>query len=513
VSRNGVRVGMRAALAAGALLLAAPGAASAVTIKEFNLPGTLDQAAATAITSAGGALWAAAPGGIYRINPLDGSAALIGDGANVPFAITTGPDGRAWFGEQDDDGNGAVGAVNLDNTINRFPDDVSDQPVIEDIAPGFPPSRFLWFTEQGDDIIGRIDTRDDSVDEFQTLLDGSGSVQGITAGPDGGIWFTESEDPGNIARLDPSSPIDDPHVDEFGTANGLTPDSAPGDIIVGPDGALWFAQQNGIGSISPVSGAISEHALPADVQPEQLVVGPDSAIWFTDENGQIGRLDPISGNVQEFGDDDTAGGAPEGITVGPDGAIWFTLPDSGQIGRLDLTTATPSPTPTPTATPTPTPTPSATPTPTPTPAGDTTAPVVSGLALSARCVRTGSGMTARFKLSENAHVLYSIRHRVGSPVRRRCPATRPHRHGPAGSSVQVGLKTADGQAGDNVATLARVHRGRSAVARARRGRNRARLARLVRGLRPGTYQLVVRATDAAGNVSRDRIVRFWVLRR
>ncbi|HEY7075472.1 MAG TPA: hypothetical protein VH418_08885 [Solirubrobacteraceae bacterium] len=513
MSRNGVQLGMRAALLAGALLLAAPGAASAATatITEFNLPGAAEDTAATAITSAGGFLWAAAPGGIYKINPADGSATAIGDRPHTPVAIATGPDGRPWFAEQDpDDGSGTVGTVHPDDTITRV-SGVAFEPAIMDIAPGFPLSPFMWFTEQGDDIVGRVDTRDGSVEEFQTFLNESDGVQGIAAGADGGIWFTESDDPGAIARLDPGSSPDDPDFEEFGTERGLTADSAPGDIIAGPLGAMWFTQVGEIGSITP-DGTITEHPLPGDEQPEQLVVGPDGKIWYTDQNGQIGQLDPVTGAVQEFGDDATASGGPEGITVGPDGAIWFTLPDNGQVGRLVVNATTPTPTPTPTPSPTPTPTPTTVPTP-PTPAADTTPPVVSGLALSARCVRAGSGLSAAYDLSEGAHVMYSIRRRVGSPVRRRCPATHPHRHGPAGSSVQAGLTFGDAHAGHNVATLSRVRRGRSAVARAHRGRNRARIARLVRGLRPGTYQLVVRATDAAGNRSRDRIVRFWVLRR
>jgi virginiamycin B lyase len=520
---------MRAAVVAGALLLAAPGAASAVTIKEFDLPGntnpaTADQTTATSITAAGGALWAAAPGGIYRIG-TDGSTALaVTDGSALPFTIAAGPDGRVWFGEQDDNGDGSIGVFDPANpagTLQHAPNgDVSEGAEINDITPG-PGDGFMWFTEGALDQVARINTANRNVDEFLLNLQTDASTPlGIAAGPDLGVWFTETDDPGAVARLDrnanPNNP--DPGFQEF-TPPAADQNQEPGDMVANPLGtSLFFAMDNGIGEINTITHAITVHPVPADAQPEQLAAAPDGSIWFTDPdnpnpNSQIGRMDP-AGNVQEFGDDATLGGSPEGITIGPDGAIWFTLEDSGQIGRLDPTTPTPTPTPTPPPSATPPPTPSTPPTPpSPTPGRDTTPPALSGLALSARCVRAGSGLSASFDLSEKAHILYSIRHRVGSPVRRRCPATRPHSHGPAGSSVQVGLTTGDAQAGHNVATLARVRRGHTAVGRARRGHNRARIARLVRGLRPGTYQLVVRATDAAGNVSRDRIVRFWVLRR
>jgi virginiamycin B lyase len=507
---------MRAALVAGALLLAAPGAASAVTITEFSLPGTPDQTAASGITAAGGALWAAAPGGIYRIGSDGSTSAPTPDGTAVPFTISAGPDGRVWFGEQDDNGDGSIGVFDpaAPGTIQHAPNgDVSEGAEINDIAPG-PGDGFMWFTEGGLDQVARINTTNRNVDEFLLDLTTDASTPlGIAAGPDLGVWFTETDDPGAVARLDRNADPDNPDPDfqEF-TPQSADQNQEPGDMVANPLGtSLFFAMDTGIGEINTITHAITVHAVP-NAQPEQLAVSPvDGMIWFTDANGEIGSLNPATDAVQEFGDAVTAAGSPEGITVAPDGMVWFTLPDTGQIGRLDPTTPvtpTPTPTPPPSATPTPTP-----PTPPTTPARDTTPPVVSGLALSARCVRAGSGLSASFDLSENAHVLYSIRHRVGSPVRRRCPATRPHRHGPAGSSVQVGSKTGDAQAGHNVATLARVRRGHTAVGRARHGHNRARIARLVRGLRPGTYQLVVRATDAAGNVSRDRIVRFWVLRR
>jgi streptogramin lyase len=57
---------------------------------------------------------------------------------------------------------------------------------------------------------------------------------GITAGPDGNLWFTEER--GNqIGRITPAGT-----VTEFPIPNG---NSQPAGITAGPDGNLWFTEQ------------------------------------------------------------------------------------------------------------------------------------------------------------------------------------------------------------------------------------------------------------------------------
>jgi hypothetical protein len=154
--------------------------------------------------------------------------------------------------------------------------------------------------------------------------------------------------------------------------------------------------------------------------------------------------------------------------------------------------------------------PQPTPTPSPAPAQDTTPPMISHLVISRRCVRAGTRarLLAGFDLSENAQMVFSIRRRVQSRARSRCP--RPGGHTP-GTVVPVGSRQRPGSAGHNVATIARRDRTPSRAGRGRRGHDQAHLAQLVAHLRPGTYQLVVRATDAGGNRSADSKVKFWVL--
>jgi len=80
-------------------------------------------------------------------------------------------------------------------------------------------------------------------------------------------------------------------VTEFPTP---TTDSAPWGIAAGPDGNLWFTETNGnkIGRIT-TSGTITEFPLPtAGSGPSDIAAGPDGNLWFTEGAGKIGRIKP-----------------------------------------------------------------------------------------------------------------------------------------------------------------------------------------------------------------------------
>ena len=161
------------------------------------------------------------------------------------------------------------------------------------------------------------------------------SVSSITVGPDGALWFIESD--GSVAtqigRITTSG-----HLTEFPLSLG----SNLGGITPGPDGALWFTEQdkNQIGRIT-TSGQISEFPLLADSSmPIGITTGPDGALWFTESvanqfgASQIGRI-TMGGQVSEFPLPIALSGTLSGlsdIASGPDGALWFNGTDG--IGRI-----------------------------------------------------------------------------------------------------------------------------------------------------------------------------------
>jgi Beta-propeller repeat len=151
-----------------------------------------------------------------------------------------------------------------------------------------------------------------------TLLPASSFASGITAGPDGNLWFTEPH--GNrIGRITPAG-----EVTEY--SDGISANSHPVGITAGPDGNLWFTEPNGnrIGRITP-AGVVTEFSrgITSNSAPYGITAGPDGNLWFTERNGnRIGRITP-AGAVTEFSIGITPNSTPYDIAAGPDGNLWF----------------------------------------------------------------------------------------------------------------------------------------------------------------------------------------------
>src|SRR5262249_29864406 len=100
----------------------------------------------------------------------------------------------------------------------------------------------------------------------------------------------------------------------------LTSASGPFGITAGPDGALWFSEFTGnrIGRIT-TGGTVTEFVIPTAASgPQGITTGPDGALWFAEAVvNKIGRI-TTAGTITEF-TVPTAGGRPFSIVSGPDG--------------------------------------------------------------------------------------------------------------------------------------------------------------------------------------------------
>jgi streptogramin lyase len=150
---------------------------------------------------------------------------------------------------------------------------------------------------------------------------------GITLGPDGNTWFTETG-ANKIGKM-----TSDGVFTEFELP---TPASQPFGITSGPDGALWFTARgiNKIGRIT-TAGKISEFVIPtAQSQPRSIVAGPDGALWFTEQGAnKIGRI-TTAGQISEFAIP-TPNSMPYGIAADSE-AVWFTEFEGNKIGRIGM---------------------------------------------------------------------------------------------------------------------------------------------------------------------------------
>jgi virginiamycin B lyase len=208
-------------------------------------------------------------------------------------------------------------------TITIFPDTYGD-PTPEGITAG--PDGALWFIDPGMDVIGRITASGEYTLEASA---GAELSDGITVGADKNLWFTVAEASGGIGRIT--------------TAGKITLFADPGGsytqgITLGSDGALWFAESNGTVGRMNAKGKVTHFTVAAsNAELEGITAGPDGNLWVTelaDGSHTANRVYRVTtrGKSKAF----TVGSSPDIICVGTDNALWFTENGSNAIGRLTV---------------------------------------------------------------------------------------------------------------------------------------------------------------------------------
>jgi len=255
--------------------------------------------------------------------------------------ITSGPEGNLWFTEG---GLNAIGRITPNGQITEF-----QLPRAHcwprRITLG--PDGNIWFTEsphryfpntmgegEGGPAIGRI-TPSGQITEFP-LPEGY-EAAGITAGPDGNLWFTE-ENAGAVGRITPGGQIREFLVPQISTPTGLKPPGITSGITSGPGHGLWFTAEHMIGRITP-SGNISRYNLPKDLARPVSITAANGYLWFT-ADGRVCRM-TLKGHIQRFTPQLGRPGVLEtaDITAGSDGNVWFmedTYPfeSNDAVGRI-----------------------------------------------------------------------------------------------------------------------------------------------------------------------------------
>jgi streptogramin lyase len=339
---EGRKLERRAILATMLFSVALVSTAQTVKITEYPLPAGLN--IPQGITKGpDGALWLTSLTAIGRISTAGvvTNTYSLGSISGVPndagSSITAGPDGALWFNVSAWGGMGNLGAIGRITTAGVLTQyyAAENSTFVVGLASG--PDGALWFSVTPcsaschgatGNFIGRLTTAG--------VLSGSymlptifGSPVGITAGPDGALWFVE-EGGNNVGRITTDGVIAEYPIP---TANSL-----PLIIVAGPDGALWFVESssNKIGRIT-TSGVITEYAVPtAGSGPVFIAPGPDGALWFVESAAnQIGRI-TTAGVITEYAVP-TAKSGLQTIATGPDGALWFTEGAANKIGRVAIT--------------------------------------------------------------------------------------------------------------------------------------------------------------------------------
>jgi len=244
------------------------------------------------------------------------------------------PDGNMWFGEAN-----SIASIQV-----RPPHKVTKVPLLtrggisNDVTAGADGG--YWFTEIIANKIGRISARPPYEMVEISLPPGSTQPDSIVVGPDGALWFTEWWD--KIGRISPRPPY---VVQEF-TVRGRGEPSGKGalvhKLVRGQGNTMWFTEVSGnnIGKVTVNrTGAptITEvHVKTDNAGPAGLTVAAGGTIWFTElRAGQLGQLDPRSLRIKEF-PLPSRSSMPLDITVGRGGDLFFTEMGSTALGRAHL---------------------------------------------------------------------------------------------------------------------------------------------------------------------------------
>lgn len=226
--------------------------------------------------------------------------------------ITGGPDGALWFTNP---GNNTIGRITTLGQVRDYAGKGIGNPWV--ITAG--PDRALWVGNWDTDSISRITT----TGRVTTFAGTAVTPNGIAASSRY-LWYTNWAAPSSIRR-----------ITTRGTATSFTAAGVvyPQSITHGPDGAMWFTDGGVPGadySIGRITNSGAFTFYPITRYPGEIAVGSDGALWFTyPTSNAIGRI-TTKGVLASFTGSSISD--PVQIAAGPDGALWFT--ETNAIGRI-----------------------------------------------------------------------------------------------------------------------------------------------------------------------------------
>jgi virginiamycin B lyase len=155
--------------------------------------------------------------------------------------------------------------------------------------------------------------------EFPVGAPASSQPGNLVAGPDGALWFTELGRP-FLGRI-----TTDGTVSEFpitGAAYGLTS---------GPDGALWVSEGSRIERVT-TAGAITTFDL-AGASAGSITHAHDGNLWFVSSSNNLVRMTP-AGVRTSFTVDPAVSPGLGNVVEGPDGNLWVAEMTLDRVARV-----------------------------------------------------------------------------------------------------------------------------------------------------------------------------------
>lgn len=242
-------------------------------------------------------------------------------GGATPVAIAAGSDGTVWFTL---DGSDSLGRLR-NGRIERVP---KESESIEPLGLAVDATGHAWFTDAPKQRIRRA-APDGAIQSFG-LATQVARLGRLAIASDGAVWFAEST-LGSVTRLR------DGDFTRFivGTLDASLPaDAVPFAVAIAPDGAVWatLPSADKLLRIAPDASAKAFDVPTRRSGLGDIAVGSDGAVYFAQLSAnKIGRF--AGGKFEEFAVPTPAAGLT-GLAVAPDGAVWFTELRGHKLGRL-----------------------------------------------------------------------------------------------------------------------------------------------------------------------------------
>lgn len=155
-----------------------------------------------------------------------------------------------------------------------------------------------------------------------TFLPSQTTIPGITTGPDGNIWYVEqNQQPSpQVVKMTPAGV----------TTAYITP-TMPINVTAGADGYVWYSTATtNIGKIDPSTGHVTEYS-GLSYPSSRIITGPDGAIYGVEYGaGKVFRMD-ASGSVSEW---NVSSNGPTDLAVGSDGNIYIAINGIDHVAQL-----------------------------------------------------------------------------------------------------------------------------------------------------------------------------------
>ena len=258
--------------------------------------------------------------------PGAGNDPLASPGGVWPDDVAGDMNGNIWFPERH---SNEIGKVSATGVYTGYP--VITQSSQMDGITIDNARKVVYVTETAGNNIVRLDMTTGALQEI--AVPAPGTVPGdLILAPDGTVWFSLGYEGGagstRIAKMNP----DTLQITEF--TPPFVRNGTDGLVMV-PNGDIWFVEyaDNNICRFS--NGVFTEVAMPRlNVVPTNIAVDSHNMIWISEQAGNaIAQYNPTNSTWKEVAVP-TANGQPSGVCVDKSDNVWFTEFNGNKIGVI-----------------------------------------------------------------------------------------------------------------------------------------------------------------------------------